>query len=128
MPLPSQNGHGAVDLGAVKQLAEQRAQLEAQREQITAQVLTQAGLMCPCGQRIRGEAVIYFTIIDAIIPTPQGPQPGLNLNGTTCCSRTCAHAILLEDQAIARRDGLAGRITWLDERRAARARARANGE
>lgn len=121
------NGHGAVDLAAVREQGRQREALESQREQLTAQLLTQAGLMCPCGERVRGEAVVYFAVVDEPIPTPQGPQPGLNLRGVTCCSRTCAPAIVLEQHAIARRDGLAGRITWLDERRAARAaRARDN--
>jgi hypothetical protein len=115
------NGHGAVDLGALKAAQAQRAQLEAQRAPLTDQLCTQMGLICPCGTRVRGEAVIYFTVIDTQIPTPQGPQPGLNLVGTTCCSRKCPHAIVIEASAIARRDGLAGRITWLDEKRAARA-------
>lgn len=39
------NGHGAVDLGALKAQAAQREALEAQREQITAQLLSQAGLL-----------------------------------------------------------------------------------
>lgn len=115
MPLMPQPVNGAVDLAALKAQAQMREQLEAQREEISDQLLTQVGLRCQCGNRIRGEAVIYFVVVDALIPTQQGPQPGFNLAGFTCCS----------DQAIARRDGPAGRVTWLDERRAARA-ARAN--
>ncbi len=115
------NGRGAVDLAALKAQAQQREQLEAQREQITDQLLTQVGLRCPCGQRIRSDAYVYFMLIDQIVPTPEGPAPGLNLQAVTCCSRSCPPAILLEAQAVARRDGLVGRVTWLDERRAARA-------
>jgi hypothetical protein len=106
------NGHGAVDLGAMKQQAQQREALEAQREQITDQLL---------GERIRAQAAIYFMLVDGPVMTPQGPQPGLNLNAVTCCSRECSAAIMLGASAIARRDGLTGRVTWLDERRAARA-------
>lgn len=111
----------AVDLAAVKARADQRAALEQQRDQLTTQLLTQVGLMCPCGERIRGEAVIYFMVVEGEVPTPNGPQMGINLQSMTYHSRTCPAAIAAEAIAIARREGLAGRITWLDERREARA-------
>src|SRR5262249_21674914 len=109
--------NGGVDLGAVKAQAHMREQLEAQRPQLETQLLTQLGLMCPCGQRIRGVPTLYFVIAEGEIPTPQGPMPGLNLNTFTCCSRECTVAEQMELQAIARRDGPAGRVTWLDELR-----------
>lgn len=116
------NGHGAVDLGAVKQLADQHQRLDEQRDHITRQLLTQAGLQCPCGERIRGDGVIYFHIVEEIVGhTPAGPQLGLNLRAQTFHSRECMHAIMAERTAIARRNGPAGAVTWLDERRAARA-------
>jgi hypothetical protein len=117
---PHVNGAGAVDLAALKAQAAQKEAFAEQREQLAAQLLAQAGLLCPCGERIRGDAVIYFTLVEAAVPTPQGTQLGLQLVGMTCCSQTCAQAVLLEQQAIARRNGPAGRVTWLDERRAAR--------
>lgn len=121
------NGHGAVDLAAVKQLAEQRERLAEHRDQLTSQLLTQIGLICPCGQRIRGEAVIYFDVLEQVRPTPQGPQVDLQLLARTFHSRQCPHAIIAEASAIAMRNGPAGRVTWLDERRAAR-HARQAGE
>lgn len=121
---PAVNGSaGAVDLGALKAKQAQLEALEAQRDQLTAQLLTQAGLMCPCGERIRAVPTVYFTVVEGEFPGPQGPVPGLNILTHTCCSRECQIAATLEGQAIARRDGPAGRVTWLDELRAARAAA-----
>ena len=117
-PQPVNGSAGAVDLGALKAQALQRHQVDQQRDQLTGQLLTQAGLMCPCGQRIRAVPTLYFSVIEG--PTPQGPI-GLNILVHTCCSRECQVAKQLEDQAIARRDGPAGRVTWLDELRAQRA-------
>lgn len=111
----------AVDLAQVKAAADQRAAIEAHREQLEAQLLTQAGLACPCGQRIRDKAVIYFAIAETMVPTPTGPAPALNLVAVTCCSRHCPAALANEAGALARRDGPAGPVVWLDERRAARA-------
>jgi hypothetical protein len=119
MENPPVNGAGAVDLSALKATA-------AEREQLAASLLMQAGLLCQCGERIRGEAVVYFALLEGPVPTAQGPQPGIRVEARTLCSRTCVHAPAFEATALARRDGLAGRITWLDERRAARASR--NGE
>lgn len=115
------NGHGAVDLAAVKAAAAQKEQLDAQRGDLEAQPLTQAGLQCPCGERIRGCPTVYYGLVEGQVPTPQGPQLGLNLVMHTCCSTTCPAAMACELEAVARRRGPAGEITWLDERRAARA-------
>lgn len=118
-PIPQPvNGH-VVDLGQMKQAAQAREQFEEQREQMTRQILTQAGLQCPCGERIRAIPTLFFTVAEAMIPTEQGPQPGLNLQVHTCCSRDCSAALIVQQTAIARRDGVAGRVAWLDERRAA---------
>lgn len=119
MPQPHVNGH-AVDLAAVKAAAEQRQALEAQREQLTNQLLAQSGLLCACGERIR-DGVVYFLIVEGPVQTAQGPQVGLNLIGHTFHSRECPHAILAETQAIARRPASGGPVVWLDERRAAKA-------
>jgi hypothetical protein len=81
----------------------------------------QAGLLCQCGERISDVPVIYYTLEEAMVPTERGPQPALKLGQHTLCSRDCAAAVLLEGTALARRDGPAGRVTWLDEKRAARA-------
>ncbi len=116
------NGHGVVDLGAVKQAAAQREQVAANAQQIASGLLAQAGLLCPCGERVRGEAVVYFVLGEETMPTPAGPQVGLSLRAVTFHSRECPLAAVAEQTAIARRDGPAGRITWLDEKRAARAR------
>jgi hypothetical protein len=116
------NGAGAVDLAAVKQAAQQREQVAQNAEQIVSQLLHQAGLVCPCGERVRGEAVIYFVLGEETRPTPVGPQVGLALRAITFHSRQCSHALVAEATALARRDGPAGRITWLDEKRAARAK------
>ena len=46
------NGHGAaVDLNALKVTREQK-------DQLASQLLTQLGLLCPCGTRITGCPVI----------------------------------------------------------------------
>jgi hypothetical protein len=117
--MPNPNGHGAaVDLGQLKAQARQREALEARRGEMEANLLQQVGLQCACGQRIRSVPTLYFTIAEAMIPTPQGPQAGLNFQVHTCCSRDCPQAIALDQVAIARRDGSAGRVTWLDEKRA----------
>jgi hypothetical protein len=116
------NGAGAVDLAAVKQAAQQREQVQQNAGQIASQLLAQAGLVCPCGERVRSEAVIYFALGEETRPTPAGPQVGISLRAVTFHSRQCPLAVVAEQTALARRDGPAGRITWLDERRAARAK------
>lgn len=115
------NGAGAVDLGAVKQAASQREQLAQNAGQIAGQLLAQAGLICACGERVRGDAVIYYALGEETRPTPAGPQVGLALRAVTFHSRRCPHAVAAEQTALARRDGPAGRVTWLDEKRVARA-------
>ncbi len=115
------NGHGAVDLGAMKAVAQQREQVNANRGQIIAQRLMQAGLMCPCGERIRGDQVIYFILVDETIATPNGPQVNIAVASFVFHSHDCRLAIAAERTAVARRDGLFGEVIWLDEEREARA-------
>ena len=115
------NGRGAVDLGAVKHAAAQREQVQANAQEIIQQRLQQAGLVCPCGERIRGEQVIYFVLGEETIPTPAGPQVTIGLRAASFHSRRCPLALVAEQTALARRDGPAGRVTWLDEKRQARA-------
>lgn len=91
-----------VDLAALRATAEQR-EMDARR------VLTQAGLVCPCGQRIRGESVVYYTLVN---DTPHGGS--LSVLQATLCSKQCRLTRAAEDTAIARREGPSGRVTWLD--------------
>lgn len=121
MPQPV-NGRGAVDLGAVKAQAQQREQIEEHRAQLVGQLLVKAGLVCPCGERIRSEPVTYFALGEQQTRTPQGPRVELVLRAFTFHSRACEHAIAAEQTAIARRRGAAGEVTWLDEQRATRER------
>lgn len=108
------NGFNAVDLSALKATEEERV---AQARHASMQ----AGLLCPCGERIRGEAIIYFVPAEVAVQTPQGVQKIPQLQAYTIHSRSCHLAIALEAQALCRREGPAGRITWLDEQRAAKA-------
>lgn len=110
---PVNGNAGAVDLGALRATDEQKAEA-AER------AMFQAGLVCQCGERIRGEAVHYFVVVQGRVNGPQGPQLAVRAQQHVVCSRTCTHAQLLELTAIARRQGPAGRVTWLDELRAKR--------
>ena len=104
--------HGAVDLAA-------RKAFMLQREALVTKVLVDAGLMCPCGQRIRGAGVRYFVVQDV----QQGDQSGVAAQAVTCCRKSCDAARQLEEIATARVDTASGSVTWLDEKRAASAKA-----
>lgn len=118
MPQSAPPMHGAVDLAAVKARETQRQEFELQREALTTQALGQAGLVCPCGQRIRGAGVQYFLVVEV----NQGPRSGMVVQSVTCCRKSCPAAGDLEiTLAIARRDMASGAVTWLDEKRKAKA-------
>jgi hypothetical protein len=121
------NGAGAVALAAVRQAAEQRRQVAQNAPAIAANLPAQAGLVCPCGERIRSEQVTYFMLGEETVPTPQGPQATITLRAAAFHSRQCPLAVVAERNALARREGPAGRVTWLDEKRAAKQR-REQGE
>lgn len=125
---------GAVDLAAVRdaQLAREQAErrvklaaarVEQQRDveqasgDAATRALQQAGLVCGCGERIKGGAVQYVVLTEQAQMTPQGPQAGLAVRAATFHSKLCPLAVAAERTALARRP--VPQVTWLDERRAA---------
>jgi len=126
------NGNGAIDLSAVKAQAAAHEQLEAQRPQLILQLLSQAGLVCQCGNPMTGLPTIFFVPQEGPVQTPQGPQLGLNLNVIACCSDTCPVAVEVAKVAVARRQGPTGKVRLLNEGRsvvdAARALAQAQAQ
>lgn len=112
---PSLNGHGAVDLAAVKAAAQAHEQLEAQRPALAIQLLTQSGLICRCGAPMSSVPVYYFTAVEGEVQTPAGPQLGVNLVGEACCQPGCPVAVELERTADAKRNGPTGKVTLLGQ-------------
>lgn len=118
MPHHAPPMHGAVDLAAVKAGEAKRQQFELQHEALTNEALGMAGLLCPCGQRLRGAGIQYFVVRDV----DRGARPGVNVAAVTVCRKGCEAARDLEaTMAIARRDTASGAVTWLDEKRTAKA-------
>jgi hypothetical protein len=74
---------GAVDLGALKGAKE--AAEEGKR-----QLLSQNGLLCVCGAIIEDEGVVLFSMGEGMVPTPNGPQPGVAMATQTFHSRECS--------------------------------------
>jgi hypothetical protein len=110
------NGSGAVDLGGLRAT-------DQQKQQLAMELLSKAGLVCGCGERVREDSVTYFTLVEGPVDGPQGPMLGLSLVVHTVCGRSCDHAAVLEEAALCRRES-SGRVVWLDERREKAAAAR----
>jgi hypothetical protein len=113
-PSMLRGANGVIDLGVLKarQLEVDRAAAQAADpvglEQKARLCLMRAGLLCPCGTRVEGESVTYFTLVQ------ERGEPVLSV--TVLCSRSCRLVGAAEGHAIARREGPAGRVTWLDRR------------
>lgn len=95
------NAPGAVDLAALKEPTDDR------RQQVLAQLLGQAKLICECGELIEDQGIEFIMLIEGIVQHPQrGPQRGLTLNSTPLHARTCpAFAGLLQAAEIMRQRG-----------------------
>src|SRR5438105_4907308 len=92
--MSSGNGHGfreppptagAVDLNALKR----NTGAQDEVDEAVVQLLARAGLICPCGERIRDEGVEYLALVKATVATPAGEQPSVGIGATFFHSRTC---------------------------------------
>lgn len=87
--------NGGVDLAGLK-----HAPSDQQRAMALQQALSEMSLVCDCGALIERGGQEILVVAVGIMPTPQGPKPGINVNRRAFCSATCENFAAFENAAM----------------------------